>query len=81
MYDPKIGYTVDVSRQVNGQTYHVRTVVSDQMYHTPQTMTDILTRAMLSLAKVEENKIKEFPNPSFRRKDYVRKDQDVENVT
>jgi len=73
------GYEVVVSRKINGNMYNVKTIITDYIYETvPSALTDVLNQAMIALNRaVKENMIKEFNNPSFRRKDYDREKQDV----
>ena len=79
-YNPKLhGHEVTVLRDLNGSTYNVRTVITDLTYERiPCVFVDVLNRAMPALDQtVKENMIKEFNNPSFRRKDNDRENQKV----
>ena len=79
-YNPKLrGHEVIVLRDLNGSTYNVRTVITDLTYERiPCVFVDALNRAMPALDQtVKENMIKEFNNPSFRRKDNDRENQKV----
>jgi len=79
-YNPKLhGHEVIVLRDLNGSTYNVRTVITDLTYERiPCVFVDVLNRAMPALDQtVKENMIKEFNNPSFRRKDNDRENQKV----
>ena len=58
-YDEKIlGYFVTVSKVIEGQTYSVRTTISDYVYqNSPEVMKQVLEQAMRAL-EVEEKKVR-----------------------
>jgi len=66
-----------ISKEINGKTYCVTIPVSDYLYKSdPNAMADGIKRGIVVLnQKAKETMIKEFNNPSFRRKDYDRKKQ------
>jgi len=71
------GSLLTISKEINGKTYCVTIPVSDYLYKSdPNAMADGINRGILALnQKAKETMIKEFSNPSFRRKDYDRKKQ------
>jgi len=73
------GYVLTISKEINGKTYCVTIPVSDYIYKwDPNAMADGIKRGIVVLnQKAEETMIKEFNNPSFRRKDYDRKKQTI----
>lgn len=79
-FDPNShGYVVLVSKEIYGKSYYVKSVLADYVYETmPSVVTELLEKAMKALNQLEkETMIKEFNNPSFRRKDDDRKNQTI----
>lgn len=81
-HDPRLGYVVTVSKEIRGKTYCVRSIVSEYTYEAvPDALKEVLDRAIKTLDdEGKRNEIKEFNNPSFRRKDYVKQNQTVSST-
>jgi len=76
-YDEQLGYVLTVSRNVNGRTLCVRSINS-QYVESPEILQEVIKQAMHALDnEVKRTEIKEYMNPSFRRKDYDKQSQTI----